>query len=151
MKRPSAFIAITIYKGFMAILLAITAMGIFFSWRNYDQLQDFSESLSLAGKEGMIAWIVERVISFQPGTLKFAAIAAAIYALVTAIEAIGLWYQRQWAEWLIIFSVAISIPPEIYELVQKVSLIKLAVFILNLVILAYLGRNLGEKLKHLEE
>lgn len=151
MKRPPAFIAITIYKGFMALLLAVTAVAIFFSWRNYGELQDFSESLSLAGKQGMIVWGVEKVISFQLGTLKFAAIAAAIYALVTAVEAIGLWYQRQWAEWLIIFTVAISIPPEIYELTQKVSLVKLTVFILNLAILFYLLRNLGEKLKNIEK
>jgi uncharacterized membrane protein (DUF2068 family) len=150
MKRPPAFIAIVIYKGFMAILLAFTAVAIYFSWRNYGEFQNFSESLSLAGKQGVIAWVVEKVISFQPGTLKFAAIAAAIYALITAIEAIGLWYQRQWAEWLITFTVAISIPPEIYELAQKVSLIKLAIFILNLAIFAYLLRDFGQKLKKLE-
>jgi len=82
MKRPPTLIAIVIYKGFMAVLLAITALAIFFSGKNYVELHEFAVSLSLAGKRGVIHWIVEKIGSFKPGTLIFSAIAASIYALV---------------------------------------------------------------------
>jgi uncharacterized membrane protein (DUF2068 family) len=41
--------------------------------------------------------MVEKIGSFKLGTLIFSAIAASIYALITAVEAIGLWYERFWA------------------------------------------------------
>jgi uncharacterized membrane protein (DUF2068 family) len=145
MKRPQALMAIVIYKGFMAALLGITALAIFFSWQNYAELHEFADSLSLAGKRGIIHLIVERIVSFKPGTLKFTAIAASIYAIVTLAEAVGLWYERTWAQWLVIGTVCISIPPEIYELWKEVSLVKAIVFVLNIVILWYLLRDFPKK------
>jgi uncharacterized membrane protein (DUF2068 family) len=35
---------------------------------------------------------------------------------IQEMEAIGLWYERFWAQWLIIGTVGISIPPELFEL-----------------------------------
>ncbi len=138
MKRPPGLIAIVVYKGFVAVFIAFAALAIFFSWKNYSELSDFAESLSLAGKRGIIYLVVEKLSNINPRTLQFTAIAASIYAVVTAAEAVGLWYERIWAHWLIIGTVAISIPLEIYELYEKISIVKIIAFILNLAILWYL-------------
>ncbi len=140
-KRPNALIAIVAYKIFTATVLGITSIAIFWTFKNFEGLEDFSKSLTLHGKRGIIAWVLEKLLNFSPSKLEFTAIAAAVYAIVTAIEAIGLWYEKAWARWLVIGVVAISIPAELFELTRGISPVKLIVFILNLAILWYLLRE----------
>jgi uncharacterized membrane protein (DUF2068 family) len=136
--RPPALLLIICYKAFTATLFALSALAIFLTLKNYEGLQDFSESLVLAGKRGVVAFLVEKVVGLSPKTLTFSGFASVIYSFVSALEAVGLWFQKAWAKWLVIGIVGISIPPEIYELVLGISLIKLFVFILNLGIFGYL-------------
>ncbi len=139
--RPNGLIAIVSYKAFNTALFAIAAMAVFLASKNYEDLQNFAESVALTGKKGIIAWVLEKILNFNPRTLQFSAVGLAIYAVVTAIEAIGLWYEKAWARWLVIGVVSISIPPEIYELTKGISILKLIVFILNLIIFWYLLRE----------
>ncbi|MEE3716019.1 DUF2127 domain-containing protein [Tumidithrix elongata RA019] len=146
-KRPTALIAIVAYKAFTATLLAVTSIAIFSAYKNYDGLLDFAESMTLSGKRGMIVWGLEKVVNLSPKTLEFSAIGAAIYAIVTAIEAVGLWYEQSWARWLVLIVVGISIPIEIFELIKGIAIVKLIVFILNVGIFWYLLREFP-KLHH---
>jgi uncharacterized membrane protein (DUF2068 family) len=72
------------------------------------------------------------------------AAAAAGYAAVRFIEAYGLWRVRRWAEWFAVVSGGIYLPIEIYELARGVSWAKLAIFFVNLVIVAYMSYVLWE-------
>ena len=40
------------------------------------------------------------------------------YAALFFVEAVGLWRQQRWAEWLTVIATATLIPPEIYECIQ---------------------------------
>jgi len=144
-KRPSGLVAIVLYKTFTASLLTVTSIAIFLAAKNYDNLLDFSESLTLSGKRGIIAFVLEKLLNFEPRTLKFSAIAAGAYALITAIEAIGLWYEQAWARWLVLGVVGISIPPEIFELWQGFSVIKVIILLLNIAVFWYLLREFPTK------
>ncbi len=42
---------------------------------------------------------------------------AGIYAVATAIQAIGLWYEKAWARIVVLGIVGISLPVEVFELV----------------------------------
>ncbi len=140
-KRPPGLIAIVIYKGFVALLLTATSIVLLLALKKHDTLVVFSESYILEGKREVIEWLLEKIINIKPQTLKFSGIATAIYAVVTAIEAIGLWYEKTWAKILVIGLVGISIPPEIYELIKGVTIFKFLVFIVNLAVLSYLVRH----------
>lgn len=137
-KRPPGLLAVIVYKAFTAVLFAVTAIAILLTLKNYQEQGQFSESLFLAGKQGVIAWLVQKILNTNPKTLHFGSIVAGVYAGVTFIETIGLWYQKSWARWLVIGVVAISIPPEIFELIEGFSPLKLIAFLLNLAILIYL-------------
>jgi uncharacterized membrane protein (DUF2068 family) len=137
-QRPPGLLVVIIYKAFTATLFAITSIAILLTLKNHEVLQQFSESLFLAGKQGVIAWVVQKLLNISPRTLHFGGIVVAVYAGVTCIEAVGLWYQKSWARWLVISVVAISIPPEIFELSKGFSPLKLIAFLLNLAILFYL-------------
>jgi uncharacterized membrane protein len=60
------------------------------------------------------------------------------YAAVNAIEAVGLWRARRWAEYLTLIEVTLLLPFEIYELAVKVSYFKILALVINLAVMAYL-------------
>lgn len=130
-----------LYKTFVAALLMVTAIALLLTLRNYEALADFSDSYTLEGKSGIIDWVLEKLLNLSPRTLRFSGFGALGYAIVTAIEAIGLWYEQRWAHILVLFLVGISIPPEIYELTRGISILKAIVFVINVAVFVYLLKS----------
>src|SRR5579862_3084862 len=60
------------------------------------------------------------------------------YAGVFAVEGIGLWMQRRWAEWLTTIITASLIPLEFWELVHRPSIGACVVILANVLIVVYL-------------
>ena len=81
---------------------------------------------------------VERAFSLQSGTLRLVGAVFLAYALVEGIEAVGLWYQRRWAEYLTLIVTASLLPLEIYELATRFSPLKVLTFLINAAVVAYL-------------
>lgn len=139
--RPIALVAIVAYKAVTASLLAITSLALLLTIKDYQNLSDFAQSYVLAGKLEVIKWILEKLLNLPRKALEFSSIVAGLYSLVTAIEAIGLWYQKTWARILVLVLVGIGIPPEIFELLLGISLLKLIIFLINLAVFWYLMRH----------
>jgi len=81
---------------------------------------------------------IERLVTLQSGTLRIAAAAAAAYAVLEGLEAIGLWYQRRWAEYLTFVATTALLPVEGFELSRRVSPFKIGAIVVNLAIVVYL-------------
>jgi uncharacterized membrane protein (DUF2068 family) len=60
------------------------------------------------------------------------------YAAVFALEGVGLWMQRRWAEWLTVIITASLIPLELWELIHTPSLGACLVIVANMLIVGYL-------------
>ena len=60
------------------------------------------------------------------------------YAAVFAVEGIGLWMQKRWAEWLTTIITASLIPLELWEIYSRPTFGKIAVLVGNVVIVGYL-------------
>ena len=147
-KRPIVLIAIVFYKLFVASLLMATAIALLLAMKNYEGLQDFADNYELEGKTGIIEWVLDKILNLNSRTLQFSGIGAMVYSIVTAIEGLGLWYQKRWAHILVLVLVGISIPPEIYELVKGFSVLKSIVFIVNVVVFWYLIRTFPKHKTH---
>ena len=141
-QRPPALIAIVLYKTFVAALLTATSLALLLALKNHQALEDFSDSFFLETKLNIVELLLDKVLSVKTKTLLFSGLAAGLYAVLTAVEAVGLWYEKGWATLLVIVLVGISIPPEIYELAKGVTILKLAVFIANIAVLWYLLHHL---------
>lgn len=63
-----------------------------------------------------------------------------VYALIEAIEAVGLWYQRRWAEYLTFLVTTSLLPLEIYELANRATVFKAIAFVINVAVVVYLLR-----------
>jgi uncharacterized membrane protein (DUF2068 family) len=60
------------------------------------------------------------------------------YGVVEGIEAVGLWYQRRWAEYLTFLVTASLLPLEIYEIVNRSTPFKVLAFLVNVAVVVYL-------------
>jgi uncharacterized membrane protein (DUF2068 family) len=143
--RPRALLAIVIYKCFTVGLLLMVGIGLFAIAKNDDALFAFAEEYMMTGKREMIKSGLMKVVSIPPKSMQFGGIVASIYAVVNAIEAVGLWQQRAWATIMVVGIVGLTIPIEIYEIFHKVSFVKIAVFAVNIAMFVYLLRHALEE------
>ncbi len=67
------------------------------------------------------------------------------YAAIFAVEGVGLWMQKRWAEWLTTVITASLIPLEAWELFQRPNIGKAVVLVANIVIVAYLVWHVRSK------
>jgi uncharacterized membrane protein (DUF2068 family) len=78
------------------------------------------------------------VVNLSSTTLYAVAAAAAAYALLEGTEAVGLWLQKRWAEYLTFVATIVFIPYEVYELARTISPFKVVALIINVLIALYL-------------
>ena len=81
---------------------------------------------------------LEHVFTLRTQTLYLLAVGAAGYAVLEGAEAVGLWFQKRWGEYLTFVATLVFMPYEIYELTLSVSVLKSVAFVLNIVIAVYL-------------
>jgi len=81
---------------------------------------------------------LRRLFSIQHGTLLKIAFVVAAYAALEGAEAVGLWMQKRWAEYLTFIATTLLLPLEIYELSHKFSPLKIITLIINLAVVVYL-------------
>jgi uncharacterized membrane protein (DUF2068 family) len=60
------------------------------------------------------------------------------YATVFAVEGIGLWMQKRWAEWLTTIITASLIPLEAWEIFYRPTIGKILILLANVAVVAYL-------------
>ena len=82
--------------------------------------------------------LIDAATHINDSHLRLLALAALLYSAIRFIETYGLWRMRAWAEWFAIVSGAVYIPLELYELFRQATVIKAAVLIVNIGIVAYL-------------
>ncbi|HET7566403.1 MAG TPA: DUF2127 domain-containing protein [Gaiellaceae bacterium] len=81
---------------------------------------------------------LEHVFTLKSSTLYAVAVAAAAYAVLEGVEAVGLWYQRRWAEYLTFVATCAFLPYEVWELTRTVSPFKVVAIVVNVAIAVYL-------------
>jgi uncharacterized membrane protein (DUF2068 family) len=97
--------------------------------------RDLSEGGALLGR--LARWIEVHVTSKAVG---HAAMIAWLDGLLTALEGFLLWRGHAWGEWVVIVALAALVPFEAFSLERHPSWLKLAVLLLNALIVLYLAR-----------
>lgn len=82
--------------------------------------------------------LINRSFTLSPRALLIVAILIAAYAIIELIEAVGLWLGKRWGEYFAMIATSVFIPYEVYELVDKVTWLRLVAFLINLALVAYL-------------
>jgi len=69
------------------------------------------------------------------------------YAAVFAVEGVGLWMQKRWAEWLTTIITASLIPLEVWEIFFRPTIGKVLILLANVAVVAYLVWHVRSKNK----
>lgn len=79
-----------------------------------------------------------KILRVTPKQLKELSVGTFVYAGLFAVEGVGLLLAKRWAEYFTIITTGGLIPIEIYELARHFTPVKVAVLIVNVLIVWYL-------------
>ena len=102
------------------------------------------EALHLNADSRIIHALVLKVDALQPHSVLVVALVSLGYAGMLLLEGVGLWLERSWAAYLTVISTSLLLPFELYEVIDRVSILRVGVLLLNLVIVLYLVRQLKQ-------
>jgi uncharacterized membrane protein (DUF2068 family) len=139
---------IALDRVFHVIVLAVIAVAIFLFRANESSLRDpayrvLADIQSALGgtpqrSDHGIAYDIHHWFSLSPRELTKIGLLVSAYALLEAVEAVGLWWQKRWAEYLTFIATTALVPLELYELSRGFSALKIIALIVNLAIVVYL-------------
>jgi len=104
-------------------------------------LDDTQSGVAGTGQDASRSFVsrqLEHLAGVQKHTLTVLLVTAAVYAVLEGAEAVGLWRQRRWAEYLTAIATAGFLPLELHELAKRVSVGRVLALVVNLAVLAYL-------------
>lgn len=145
--RPRALRLIAVYKFIKTAACLVLAAAAFRLVHPAvaDRLDDWLASLTWATQHGFVANLVDKLATFGPKQFRLVGAAALTYMVLYAVQGLGLWFERRWAEWLVVIETGLLLPFEVWELSQRLSALKLLVFLGNVLIVLYLARVLRQQ------
>jgi uncharacterized membrane protein (DUF2068 family) len=140
---------IALYKLLKVLLLLALAYG---EVRLSDasltaKLVTWASARPLGLEHKVVTWLLEWFSGLSATRVHALRMVTLAYAAVFAIEGIGLWMRKRWAEWMTTIITASLIPLELWELFNRPNIGKAAVFIANVAIVVILIRHVRSKAK----
>ncbi len=127
----------------VALLLLETNLAHIHRWAQ-GMITRLSGPLSDTGQQASRSWLArqaQRLFNLEPGTIKLLLGLAIVYAVVEWTEAIGLWKEKRWAEYLTVVATTGFLPLEIHELIQRITVIRVLAFVINVALVIWLVLN----------
>jgi uncharacterized membrane protein (DUF2068 family) len=82
--------------------------------------------------------LIRQAFGVSPHTLFLLTLGVAAYGALELLEAVGLWLLKRWGEYVAVVGTSIFLPLEIRELIERVTLLRLLTFAINVAAVAYL-------------
>jgi uncharacterized membrane protein (DUF2068 family) len=132
-----------------SIMFTLLAIGLGLLETNLGQVQrvgaNLADKLDIAvsdsGQQASRSFVsrsFHEVLNLHQHELKVLLVTAIAYAVVEGIEAVGLWRERRWAEYLTVVATAGFLPFELVELTKKVTAFRIGALVLNGAVLLWL-------------
>ena len=148
--HQTGIVLIALFKLVKGALLLLVGLGLL-KLMHADIATLFSrliEAFHLNADSRIIHALVLKVDALQPHSVLVAALVSLGYAGMLLLEGVGLWLERSWAAYLTVISTSLLLPFELYEVIDRVSMIRVGVLLLNLVIVLYLLIQLKKHTLH---
>ena len=138
--RDAGLVAIACFKLIKAITLISLGLGAF---RLLDpaivsRLTDWLLHFSLSTGQGFVDRAVDLLGTLTRRRATALGIGAVVYGSLFAVEGIGLWKGRRWAEYLTAITTGLLIPFEIYELTRRLTVVRASALVINTAAVIYL-------------
>jgi len=140
---------IAIDRAFHSVVFTLLAIALFFLDTRYFDVESFAKDAAdrldgVANNTGpqtshdVLSRELHRLANLNRTTITTLAVTAAVYAVLEGVEAVGLWLERRWAEYLTVIATAGFLPFEIRELLDRVTILRLVALVVNVAILVWL-------------
>ena len=135
---------LSIFKLIKGLLLLIVAVKLvtLINKDVGDVFDAFIERNRIDPDNRIVHSITEKISGIDSNQMKMFSVGSFSYAGLLLTEGIGLWMQKRWAEFLTVIATSLLIPIEIYEIYEKFTWVRIAVFVLNLFVVWYLVNRL---------
>ena len=132
-----------------ALLLGAAGFGIFRLLNKDlgDALEHFVTRLHLDPENRLVHEAASKLGGIDQSHLKAIGAGTFFYSLLEGLEGVGLLLRRRWAEYLTVVATGLLLPLEVYEIARKPNALRVALLLVNLVILVYLIVKLVQKRK----
>ncbi len=121
---------------------AVAAAGVTaIVFRNADLAKAFRQWVNyfrMDAQNHFINSVIQRLASVHAHQLEMLAVGSFMYAAMFMVEGLGLYFEKPWAEYLVIVNTFLLVPVEVFELIKKPSWVKVLLLVGNLAIVAYL-------------
>jgi uncharacterized membrane protein (DUF2068 family) len=97
-------------------------------------LRDFGFSV----QHSKLLGLLHEAFTANSRTLGFIAIGLGVYAVIEVVEGVGLWLVKRWGEYFAMIATSLGLPYEIYDLTNKVTVLRVVAFVINLALVLYL-------------
>ena len=87
---------------------------------------------------GSVEHELTRLFAVSTRNLVITGVVLAAYAALEGVEAVGLWRNKRWAEYLTFIATVLLVPIEVYEIARKPSALKALTLAINVAIVIYL-------------
>jgi uncharacterized membrane protein (DUF2068 family) len=93
---------------------------------------------STVSSHGLIVSELQHVLNLRESTLRILVATSLGYFALETVEAVGLWRERRWAEYLTAVAIVGLMPFEIIELTKRITVIRAGALVINVAILLWL-------------
>jgi uncharacterized membrane protein (DUF2068 family) len=88
--------------------------------------------------DSAIVRTIYEAFTLSATVLNWVALGIIAYAAILAVEAVGLWLIKRWGEYFSVIATSIFLPLEIYELVEKVTVLRVVALVINVAAVIWL-------------
>ncbi|HYW29923.1 MAG TPA: DUF2127 domain-containing protein [Gemmatimonas sp.] len=136
--------AIAVLKGLQAFTLFGVALAAFQLLRPDVALlvRDWVKQLPIESEQNLIQQAGGWVSSLLPHEVASIGFGMLLYGILFAVECVGLWRRKIWAEWLTVVASGLLIPLEVWEVISRISPLRVLALVLNVAVVWYLVRQL---------
>jgi uncharacterized membrane protein (DUF2068 family) len=140
---------ISIDRAVHAVIFGLLALGLFFVQADFGRVtagaramaRSLRAALAQTGQgpsRDFLVRLLGKVGGVERHAILILLITATAYCVIEGVEAVGLWRERRWAEYLTAFATAGFLPFEIHELLVRVTVFRIVALVINLAILGWL-------------
>lgn len=139
-RHDRGLLAIALFKLVKAAVLILAGAGALslLSPSTEHRVREWLADFTIRGGSRIVERMLHVLSLATPGKLTLVGLASICYGLLFAIEGIGLWLEKRWAEYLTIVATGLLIPIEVYELVRAVTPLRILALVVNVAAVAYL-------------
>ena len=140
-------VLIAAYKLLQALLIGLIGLGARHLLHKDvgDELSALADHLHFDSGWRLVSFILDKAELIHDPLLRRIGIVAFCYSAISAIEGIGLYFEKIWAEYLTLAITASFLPWEIFEIFRRLTWIRVTLLGANLLVFFYLLQLVADR------